>query len=124
MGQTIICEYLAAWESTGVQPDPTAFGFDGLYSMLEECQDTMLKLGTVANDGRRRIAELETALNGVVADKQRNEVAQYDRITELQSEVAAYNALSDELSTLSAQIRDVENSLHVLTDHIALHVAA
>ncbi len=62
MGQTIICEYLAAWESTGTQPDPTKFGFDGLYSMLEECQDTMLKLGTAANDGKRRIAELEAEL--------------------------------------------------------------
>lgn len=55
MGQTILDEYLATWQSTGTQPDPTQFGFDGLYAMLEECQDVMLGLGTAANDGRRTI---------------------------------------------------------------------
>lgn len=55
MGQTIICEYLAAWESTGTQPDPTQYGFDGLYAMLEECQDAMLSLGTAANEYKRAL---------------------------------------------------------------------
>lgn len=35
-----------------------------------------------------------------------------------------FHSLGKEIDTLSAQIADVENSLHVLTDHIALHVAA
>lgn len=37
---------------------------------------------------------------------------------------AAFHSLGKQIDTLSAQIADVENSLHVLTDHIALHVAA
>ncbi len=32
--------------------------------------------------------------------------------------------LSSELSSLSAKIGDIESSLHVLTDHIALHLAS
>lgn len=71
MGQTIICEYLANWESTGTQPDPTAFGFDGLYAMLEECQDTMLKLGTAVNEHKRTIAAKEKTIDDLYADVQR-----------------------------------------------------
>jgi len=35
----------------------------------------------------------------------------------------AFHKLGIEIDTLSAQISDVESSLHVLTDHIALHLA-
>lgn len=69
MGQTIICEYLLTWESTGTQPDPTAFGFDGLYSMLEECQDTMLKLGTAANEYKRTLDAQHGICNRELAAK-------------------------------------------------------
>jgi len=129
MGQTILDEYLAAWESTGIAPDPTAFGFDGLYSMLEECQDTMLKLGTAANDGKQRYAELETVLNGLAADKQRNEAAQYQRIVELEAqcyslsldhsrcrEDAIRQAIADEekIADLRAQLATLQHENAVL----------
>jgi hypothetical protein len=91
MGQTIICEYLAAWELTGIAPDPTAFGFDGLYSILVECQDTMLKLGTAANDGKRYIAEMQTALKNAtdtIEDCARRIVAKDEHIADLQAQIA------------------------------------
>jgi chromosome segregation ATPase len=104
MGQTIICEYLATWAETGIAPDPTAFGFDGLYSMLEECQDVMLSLGTAVNDGKRRCVELETVLNGLAADKQRNEAAQYRRIKELEAQVTKLNQQIADDASVNAEI--------------------
>lgn len=69
MSQTIICEYLAEWDETEKQPNPADHGFDGIYSMLEECQNVMFALGESANDKSRelakansRIAELERQL--------------------------------------------------------------
>lgn len=87
MGQTIVCEYLAKWESTGIEPDPTAFGFDGLYAMLVECQDAMLKLGTAANDGRRKAAELEKIVGESRGKWAERAVLAEARIVELEAQV-------------------------------------
>jgi hypothetical protein len=80
MGQTIICEYLA-----NKQPDPVDHGFDGIYSMLEECQNVMFALGESANAKGRRIAELEQHLR--TAAREGKEM--YQRIVELKTQLAA-----------------------------------
>lgn len=49
MGQTILCEYLAAWDEAGTQPDPVAFGFDDIRAMLDEAQEAMFSLGSSSN---------------------------------------------------------------------------
>ena len=64
MGQTILDEYLAKWKETCIAPELTEFGFDGgIYGLLVECQDVMLKLGTAANDARARADAIYRELN-------------------------------------------------------------
>jgi coenzyme F420-reducing hydrogenase delta subunit len=54
MSQTILDEYIAAWEVSSEQPDPTKYGFDGMISMLTEAQEAMANLGESANRSRER----------------------------------------------------------------------
>lgn len=67
MGQTILDEYLAAWDETLEQPDPTKFGFNDLYTMLVEAQEAMLSLGMAANKARRDLHALRVEYNSTQA---------------------------------------------------------
>lgn len=55
MGQTILCEVIAAWEETGEQPDFTRFGFANVLAALKEAQDIMFELGTSCNCLREKL---------------------------------------------------------------------
>lgn len=115
MGQTIICEYLAEWESTGTQPNPTDFGFDGLYSMLEECQDTMLKLGTAANDGKRHIADLELNFSRCREDAIRAAITYESRVLIQETKLRTMSELEEqhlrEIDRQAERIAELETQL-------------
>lgn len=89
MGQTIICEYLAAWEDTGTQPDPIEYGFDGMFAMLQECQSAMLELGESVNAQRYRA-------NGLRAE---------------------YDALSDRAVKLKKELDDSDKDWQAILDN-------
>lgn len=55
MGQTILCEVIAAWEETGEQPDFTQYGFASVLAALKEAQDRMFELGTSCNRLREQL---------------------------------------------------------------------
>lgn len=65
MGQTILCEYIAAWEETGEQPDPAGFEFNGVLDMLQRAQRRMFELGTSANDWNRKAMEYQRSYKAV-----------------------------------------------------------
>lgn len=70
MGQTILCELLNEWEDEdGNPPNPdkpmpnlAEHGFDRLYALLKECQETMFQLGTTCNEQKRELRQIR---NGV-----------------------------------------------------------
>lgn len=107
MGQTIICEYLAEWGESNQQPDPRNHGFDGLYSMLEECQNVMFALGESANEKAVRIAELEERVLLFARRLNNSNVRAIEarrRATELESQLAAA------LATIEAAAVPVEKA--------------
>lgn len=61
MGQTILCEVIAAWEETGEQPNFSEFGFDSILDALKAAQDTMFELGTSYNRLRERYDSQQSA---------------------------------------------------------------
>jgi hypothetical protein len=68
MGQTILCEVIAAWEETGEQPDFTQYGFASVLAALKEAQDRMFELGTSCNRLREKLDSQQSAQQGVQAD--------------------------------------------------------
>ncbi len=134
MSQTIICEYLAKWEETGIAPETTEFGFDGgIYGMLVECQDVMLKLGTAANDGKRRIAQLEQQIAddaSVNAEIDKRLKAHDDAVTtkdeiidELKEQVKAQDSTIKQLVNIIQsrvnRIAELESQVAALTEQLA-----
>ena len=65
MGQTILCEVIAAWEETGEQPDFTQYGFASVLDALKEAQVAMFELGTLCNRLREKLDSQQTAQHGV-----------------------------------------------------------
>ena len=65
MGQTILCEVIAAWEETGEQPDFTQYGFASVLDALKAAQDTMFELGTLCNRLREKLDSQQTAQQSV-----------------------------------------------------------
>ena len=60
MAQTILDEYIAAWEEEGAQPDPAALGFENMEDMLRQAQDAMMELGEAASNANREYKILLT----------------------------------------------------------------
>lgn len=65
MGQTILCEVIAAWEETGIQPDFTQYGFANVFSALKAAQDRMFELGTSCNRLREKLDSQQSAQQSV-----------------------------------------------------------
>lgn len=65
MGQTILCEVIAAWEETGEQPDFTQYGFASVLDALKAAQDTMFELGTSCNRLCEKLDSQQSAQHGV-----------------------------------------------------------
>lgn len=65
MGQTILCEVIAAWEETGEQPDFTQYGFASVLDALKEAQDRMFELGASCNRLREKLDSQQSAQQGV-----------------------------------------------------------
>jgi len=65
MGQTILCEVIAAWEETGEQPDFTQYGFASVLAALKAAQDRMFELGTSCNRLREKLDSQQSAQQGV-----------------------------------------------------------
>ncbi len=57
MGQTILCDFIANWEESGAQPDPKAYGWPDMLTMLQEAQAAMFDLGASSNQNSRAIIE-------------------------------------------------------------------
>jgi len=68
MAQTILDEYIAAWEETEQQPDPTRFGFDGLLDMLTQANDAMMELGESANRHKREVQQANATIERLRAE--------------------------------------------------------
>lgn len=64
MGQTILCDVIAAWEETGEQPDFTEYGFASVLDALKAAQDTMYELGTSCNRLREKLDSQQSSKQG------------------------------------------------------------
>lgn len=114
MGQTILCEYLANWESTGIAPDPTAFGFASLYAMLEECQGVMLELGSAVNEHRRTLDAQHSIYYNELNARDRRIADLEAQVAALTTDVADWKAIAAErekIATIAVQrYREIANA--------------
>jgi chromosome segregation ATPase len=62
MSQTILDEYLAAWEDGAEQPNPLDYEFDGIHEMLEESQAVMMDLGESVSRHKREVKERDAEI--------------------------------------------------------------